>query len=71
MGEVLGGHAGCRCIVRTTAEVLLALLPEWSFGREPDAATGHAELIVAPKTRRVNRAADPTPCRLRKRAARS
>jgi predicted DNA-binding protein with PD1-like motif len=34
------------CIVLTTAEVLLALLPEWQFTREPDAATGYDELVV-------------------------
>jgi hypothetical protein len=34
------------CIVRTTAEVLLALLPEWEFAREPDALTGYDELVV-------------------------
>lgn len=43
-GRVTGGHAAYGCIVRTTAEVLLALLPEWRFSREPDAATGYAEL---------------------------
>jgi len=32
--------------VRTTAEVLLALLPEWAFSREPDAATGYLELQI-------------------------
>ena len=45
-GQVLGGHVAAGCIVRTTAEVLLALLPEWQFAREPDAATGYAELVV-------------------------
>ena len=45
-GEVLGGHVAPGCIVRTTAEVLLALLPEWEFAREPDAATGYDELVV-------------------------
>lgn len=45
-GQVLGGHVAAGCIVRTTAEVLLALLPEWDFAREPDAATGHDELVV-------------------------
>jgi len=45
-GDVIGGHAGYGCIVRTTAEVLLALLPGWQFSREPDAATGWAELVV-------------------------
>ena len=45
-GEVLGGHVAPGCIIRTTAEVLLALLPEWEFVRENDAATGYDELVV-------------------------
>lgn len=45
-GQVLGGHVAPGCLVRTTAEVLLALLPEWQFAREPDAATGYDELVV-------------------------
>ena len=45
-GRVIGGHAAYGCIVRTTAEVMLALLPGWDFVREPDAATGWAELVV-------------------------
>jgi predicted DNA-binding protein with PD1-like motif len=45
-GQVLGGHVATGCIVRTTAEVLLALLPEWEFAREPDVATGYDELVV-------------------------
>ncbi|WP_096696190.1 PPC domain-containing DNA-binding protein [Polaromonas sp. AER18D-145] len=45
-GEVLGGHVAPGCTVRTTAEVLLALLPEWEFSREPDAATGYQELEI-------------------------
>jgi predicted DNA-binding protein with PD1-like motif len=45
-GQVLGGHVAAGCIVRTTAELLLALLPEWAFAREPDAATGFDELVV-------------------------
>lgn len=44
-GRVIGGHVVEGCIVRTTAEVLLALLPDWDFQREPDAATGFAELV--------------------------
>jgi hypothetical protein len=32
--------------VRTTAEILLVLLPDWAFTREPYAATGFAELVV-------------------------
>lgn len=45
-GQVLGGHVAAGCIVLTTAELLLALLPDWEFAREPDAATGYDELVV-------------------------
>ena len=48
-GRVSGGHAGYGCIVRTTAELLLAVLPGWHFSREQDAATGYAELQVRPR----------------------
>jgi len=48
-GRVLGGHVAPGCIVRTTAEVLLALLDDVRFTREPDAATGYAELQVWPR----------------------
>lgn len=48
-GQVLGGHVAAGCIVRTTAEVLLALLPEWQFAREPDVATGFDELVIRPR----------------------
>ncbi|MEP7099449.1 MAG: PPC domain-containing DNA-binding protein [Burkholderiales bacterium] len=44
-GRVLGGHVAYGCVVRTTAEVLLALLPGWRFTREADPATGYAELM--------------------------
>jgi predicted DNA-binding protein with PD1-like motif len=50
-GEVFGGHLAYGCIVRTTAEVLVALLDEWSFSREPDSATGHDELMIRPLAR--------------------
>ncbi|MBB3256831.1 hypothetical protein F4827_001677 [Paraburkholderia bannensis] len=45
-GRVLGGHVAHGCIVRTTAEVLVMLLPGFSFSREHDAQTGFAELVV-------------------------
>ena len=47
-GSVVGGHLAYGCAVRTTAELLLALLPEWAFERLPDAATGYDELVVHP-----------------------
>ena len=43
-GRVLGGHVARGCIVRTTAEVLIALLPGWRFTRETDPVTGYDEL---------------------------
>jgi predicted DNA-binding protein with PD1-like motif len=45
-GRVTGGHMGPGCIVRTTAEVLVGLLPEVRFSREEDPATGFKELVV-------------------------
>ena len=44
-GEVRGGHLLPGCIVRTTAEIVIALLPGWEFRRELDAATGFNELV--------------------------
>jgi uncharacterized protein len=45
-GEVVGGHVGFGCIVRTTAEVLVVVLDDWHFEREADAATGYDELAI-------------------------
>jgi len=45
-GRVIGGHLGSGCIVRTTAEVLVALLPRHRFRREFDPDTGFDELFV-------------------------
>jgi predicted DNA-binding protein with PD1-like motif len=47
-GRVAGGHVAPGCIVRTTAEILLALLPEHHFSRAPDAQSGWDELVVRP-----------------------
>lgn len=49
-GEVLGGHVAPGCTVLTTAEVLLALLPDWQFSREPDLGTGYDELVIQQRT---------------------
>ena len=45
-GNVYGGHVGYGNTVRTTAEVLLANLPDWSLTREHDAVTGFNELVI-------------------------
>ena len=43
---VFGGHVAHGCKVRTTAELLLALLPAHAFSREPDPRTGFVELVI-------------------------
>jgi len=45
-GEVLGGHVGYGNAVRTTAELLIAFLPQWRLSRDHDPATGYRELVV-------------------------
>jgi len=48
-GKVIGGHLCAGSLVRTTAELVVGLLPEWRFNRELDPATGCAELRVSPQ----------------------
>lgn len=45
-GRTLGGHLAEGCIVRTTAEVVVAADDRLLFGREHDPATGYDELVV-------------------------
>jgi predicted DNA-binding protein with PD1-like motif len=45
-GAVIGGHLCPGSLVRTTAELVIGLLPEWQFRRERDPATGYAELAI-------------------------
>lgn len=47
-GEMRGGHVMPGCMVRTTAEIVLAPLPGWVFTREHDARTGFKELVAKP-----------------------
>jgi predicted DNA-binding protein with PD1-like motif len=47
-GTVLGGHLCAGSLVRTTAELVVGLLPEWRFRRELDPVTGYAELRISP-----------------------
>jgi predicted DNA-binding protein with PD1-like motif len=48
-GHVTGGHLDYGALVRTTAEVLLALLPQHAFSRAPDPSSGFNELVVSPR----------------------
>ena len=47
-GAVIGGHLCHGSLVRTTAELVLGLLPQWQFRRGRDPATGCAELQISP-----------------------
>lgn len=48
-GQVTGGHLAHGSLVRTTAELVVGLLPEWRFRRERDATTGWHELGIEPQ----------------------
>jgi len=48
-GAVIGGHLCVGSLVRTTAELVIGLLPQWRFNRKLDPATGYAELQINPQ----------------------
>jgi uncharacterized protein len=48
-GAVLGGHVSSGCVVRTTAEIVLAEDHSFAFARERDEGTGFRELVVRPR----------------------
>jgi uncharacterized protein len=50
-GAVIGGHLCAGSLVRTTAELVIGLLPDWQFSRELDPATGYPELRITPQAR--------------------
>ena len=45
-GAVMGGHLKEGCIVRTTCELVIGVLDDTVFKREPDPKTGFDELVV-------------------------
>lgn len=48
-GAVTGGHLGYHSVVRTTAELLLMPIEDWSLSRELDERTGFKELVIRPR----------------------
>ena len=46
--SAFGGHLLPGCIVNTTAEIVLAEVPDRVFTRAPDSETGYDELVIAP-----------------------
>jgi uncharacterized protein len=45
-GQVIGGHVVDGCIIYTTAEIVIGILPDWRFTRSPDPQTGFLELTI-------------------------
>jgi uncharacterized protein len=45
-GQVIGGHVVDGCIIYTTAEITIGILPNVQFQRELDQRTGFAELTI-------------------------
>jgi uncharacterized protein len=45
-GEVIGGHVVDGCIIYTTAEIAIGILPDLRFTRSPDRQTGFLELTI-------------------------
>ena len=58
-GSVIGGHLCVGSLVRTTAELVIGLLPDWRFSRELDPATGYAELAIKAQPERQSPAGSP------------
>jgi predicted DNA-binding protein with PD1-like motif len=47
-GTTRGGHLLKGCLIYTTAEIVIGVLPQFRFEREYDAATGFKELVIYP-----------------------
>jgi uncharacterized protein len=48
IGQTIGGHLLKGCLIYTTAELVIGVMPQLSLRREPDAATGFRELAIRP-----------------------
>jgi uncharacterized protein len=48
-GHITGGHILRGCLIYTTAEIVIGILPNLSFQRTYDAATGYRELAIENK----------------------
>lgn len=45
-GKAMGGHLKPGCTIRTTCELVIGVLEEVTFSRQPDAHTGYDELVI-------------------------
>ncbi|GAB3791713.1 DNA-binding protein [Spirosoma humi] len=51
-GRTLGGHLLDGCIIYTTAELVIGVMPELIYAREPDPTFGYRELVVRKKQKK-------------------
>jgi uncharacterized protein len=45
-GQMIGGHIMKGCLIYTTAEIIIGILPNVRFQREYDSSTGYRELFI-------------------------
>lgn len=50
-GRMSGGHVLPGCTIRTTAEIVVGVLPDLAFARGHDPETGYRELVIRPLDR--------------------
>ena len=51
-GRTIGGHLLDGCTIYTTAELIIGVMPELIYAREPDPTFGYKELVVRKKQRK-------------------
>ena len=51
-GRTLGGHLLEGCKIYTTAEVVIGVMPDITYAREPDPTFGYRELVVRKRKRK-------------------
>ncbi|RYF73039.1 MAG: DNA-binding protein [Cytophagaceae bacterium] len=51
-GRTIGGHLLDGCIIYTTAELVIGVMPELIYAREPDPTFGYKELVVRKKQKK-------------------
>ncbi len=51
-GKTLGGHLLDGCVIYTTAELVIGIMPDITYTREPDPTFGYHELVIRKKRRK-------------------
>ncbi|AKD58372.1 hypothetical protein SD10_06670 [Spirosoma radiotolerans] len=51
-GRTIGGHLLDGCIIYTTAELVIGVMPELIYAREPDPTFGYKELVIRKKQKK-------------------